>query len=434
MGRVITGRYGSVQRLLQIGTKSNGTTQWSSIDSENIRQGSYSGDGQGKFDHETRAAELILDAYGHPDDIASTVSAVTSWSLENTVNPISYIASNTRGYNGQLEGTHSATGNIAGLGALPPIAPGQRFKFFGYVGPDNGALDNYAGVVYSITAIATSVQIQINYQLTNPITWTVGWQSDWQEEGDELRGNTSEFLIDKELLGDENYPGFWDYTKMQCEGLMPSTTCNLAFTDIDKEVCLLDANIQFNTDAQTYTNSCSAKMGGWQSSVVGATRCQVTTNIHGDNYADLCSESYMIRKYGEGNSIAESDLNRRFWPGTNHTARIYLASYGIGKNECDKSAYWEFKKLFFGSFGGLNVDTTSNNPVQFSCNMEFNAFPDCEPGYILYQAAEPSDGSARPGPQYLVDLRPKSEKDKFSGGSEYEYDENVVGGLKDKSI
>ena len=432
MGKVITGRYGSVQRLLQIGTNSDGTTKWSTID-PNIRQGDWqSKDGQGSFVQEVDPATLLLDsyAYGHSDDIASTVSAVTSWSLENTVAPISYIASNTRGYNGQLEGTHSATGNISGLGALPPIAPGQRFKFFGYVGPDNGALDNYAGVVYSITAIATSVQLQINYQLTNPITWTVGWQSDWQEEGDELHGNTSQFLIDKELLfADKNgsYPGFWDYTKMQCEGLMPSTSCNLAFTDTEKEVCLLDANIQFQTDAQTYTNSCSAKMGGWQSSVVGATRCTVSANIHGDNYSDLCSLAYITDRYGE----EDTDMNRRFWPGTNHTTRIYLASYGIGKDECDKSAYWEFEKLFFGTFGGLNVDTTSNNPVQFSCSMEFNAFPDCKPGYILYQAAEPETGE-RPAPAYLVDLRPESSKPS-DGGSAYEYDSNT-GGLKERTV
>ena len=92
---------------------------------------------------------------------------------------------------------------------------------------------------------------------------------------------------------------------------------------------------------------------------------------------------------------------RQFWPGSNHAVRLYLAD-NTEENCGDNTAYWEFYKMFFGSFGGLNVDVTSNNPVQFSCNMEFNAFPGCTPGHICYHAAGEGD------PLYLVNMRPSN--------------------------
>ena len=421
---IISGRYGSVQRLLPTGKfDANGHAYWYGFDDGYGGSGirgpkptSSNDDYQGSQPSDAAKAASLIDKGSIIDEgkydvgYASTISAVTSWTLENQATAIQYTASNTRGYKGKLEGTHNASGNISGIGAVPPIAPGQRFRFYGYVGPDNGKLDNYNGTVYRITAIANSVQIQINYQLQNPCTWSVGWMSDWKDPGDELWANR--LNSDSEECLDECM-GFWDYTKMDCSTLLPSSKDCLWMEGVDRPICLLDANIQFNTETSPFTNSCSSSVGGWQSVVVGPTDCTVSANIHGDNYGDFYSKDsvanyYDVRSYD--NDLATSQQMRKFWAGSNHAMRIHVGNNG---------AYWEFYKLMITGFGGLNVDTTSNNPLQFSCNMEFNAFPQgkdgCDPGYIIYNSGKVVDDSGDLQPEAyknfaLVDLRTERRK------------------------
>ena len=410
---IISGRYGSVQRLLPKGVV-DGKTTWYSL-SDGIRgDTNIATDGQGSQPGSNTSAASLSDEGSLLDGSyatahASTVSAVTSWTLENQANPIQYTASNTRGYKGKLEGTHNASGNISGIGAIPPIAPGQRFRFYGYVGPDNGKLDNYKGTVYRITAIANSVQVQINYQLQNPCTWTVGWMSDWKEAGDELWANR--LNSDSDNL---SCFGFWDYTKMDCSSLLPSSKECLWLEGVDRPVCLLDANIQFTTETSPFTNSCSSAVGGWQSVVVGPTDCTVSANIHGDNYGDLYSMDAVEAYYDKSwDNLATSQQMRKFWAGSNHAMRIHVGNNG---------AYWEFYKLMITGFGGLNVDTTSNNPVQFSCNMEFNAYPqvsgECQPGYIIYNTGNVASSGWKSHNLALVDLRPGNTTHETSLGND----------------
>jgi hypothetical protein len=354
------------------------------IDSDLTKEASsiytqYPNNGQQGGTDQPPAAKLDLkNNYAEP----RIVSSMTSWTLENNINPIEFSASNTRGYKGKLAGLHDASGNISGLGAVPPLGPGQRFRFYGYTGPSNG-LDrntdnsfNNKGIVYAITAIVNSVQIQVSYQWNNPITWTIGWQADWHEEGDELW----QFDAEDEL-------GFWDFSKLPCCSLMPSTSKKIRIWREDNavlmdELCLLDANIQFTNETAQYANSCSAKAGGWQSRLPGPTTCSVSTNIQGDDF------------WKTGSLV----------PGTNHGVQIFVGD----ENEdtgCNIT-WWYFHKLFFSGFSGLNVDTTSNTPLQFSCNMDFNAYPDCEPGYIMFKdEAWDEEAGEYVSPEFLLDLR-----------------------------
>ena len=348
----ISGRYGSVQRVLP-SSYENGLPVWGAPNTDWKQKATMGLTGN--------PSTNMMAAAGGGD----TVSSVTSWSLENNMQPIEYGASNTRGYKGKLEGIHSCTGNIAGIGGIPPIAPGQRFRFYGFVGPSNGMLDNVYGQVYCITAITTSLQIQINYQMSQPITWTIQWQSDYQQEGDELQA-----------YADSAGKGFWDYTRPPISTLLPSRTCNLQIEGVNTStgVCLQDANIQFNTEVSQYANSCSAKAGGWQSAVIGATTCQVNATIHGYNYGLLGG-----------------------LPGTNRTVVLYIEGNTDDAVDCSSLARWEFKKLMIGSFTGLTVDVTNNSPIQFSTQMDFNPFPmgsggAAESGYIKYYDSIHTDG------------------------------------------
>ena len=395
---VISGRYGAVKRILPSSWSTAGKPVWPSVDDsgKSVKQG---GDAP-----ERNPARISADGLDPGDGSVGNqiVSSVTSWSLENTVNSVEYIASNTRGYRGQLEGLHSCTGSIAGLGGCPPIGPGQRFQFVGFVGPKTGTIDDSVGQVYRISAIANSVQIQINYQMSNPITWTVQWMSDYQQVGDQLQVSQA---------------GFWDYSVPPVSTMMPSNTKNLViykwdtvnnkwipFSAAADSLCLLDANINFNTDVSQYANSCSAVAGGWQSCVVGATGCEISANIHGDHYS-------IVR------DILYSDDYRDHLPGVNHKVQLYVQGGTVPEGSGVDLANWEFDAMFFGTFGGLNVDMTSNNPLQFSCQMKYNAFPDGRQGRIRYTppAEAVSDGEGHityvQTPFDFVNMNPKAGDD-----------------------
>lgn len=376
---VISGRYGAVKRILPVSWDAAGKPIWPAPSGgyDNFTQ-----DKSGRKSAVSDVSEVIpelmpasISADGLDNGSHQIVSSVTSWSMENTVNSVEYIASNTRGYKGALEGLHSCTGSFSGLGGCPPIAPGQRFKFTGFVGPKNSTIDSEEGQVYQVAAVANSVQIQINYGMSNPITWTVQWQSDFQSVGDELQVSQS---------------GFWDYSIPPVSTMMPSNTANLVVYNWDEAsqswkpfgwdgradsavdaLCLLDANINFNTDISQFANSCSAVAGGWQSCVVGATSCDITANIHGDHYS-------IVR------DILYSTNAKMHLPGVNHRIKLYVQGGTVPENSGVELANWDFDAMFFGTFGGLNVDMTSNNPLQFSCQMKYNAYPNGRQGYIRY--------------------------------------------------
>lgn len=363
---IISGRYGSVQRLLPTSIDATtGKYNWGNNGTSEIS------------DTWTSAATPAITGDSTTTGLAGqgggqTVSSITSWTLENTIATIPYTASNTRGFQGKLAGLHSCTGNIAGIGGIPPIAPGQRFRFFGFVGPTSGQIDNTVGVVYAITAIANNVQLNLNYQMSNPITWTIGWQSDWKDPGDELQISDS---------------GFYDYTKPPCETLLPSTACTLEIEDLETRgtnltgICLADASITFATDVSTFANSCSAVAGGWQSGVVGTTNCTGNATVHGADYRIFQNAGL---------------------PGTNRKVRLYIEGGDLTEGQsCSQKAYWEFNKMFFGTYSGLNVDVTNNSPLQFQIAMEFNAFPDCERGYIRYNT-----GGANSEPVDFISMTP----------------------------
>jgi len=337
-------------------------------------------------------------AYG---DYSNTVSAIKSWKFENNVTLQSYAASNTRGFNAKYAGTRAATGSFDGIGGFPPLNPGDRFLFRGFVGPESGSsvirIDDtdYAdisGFVYQIAAIVTSVGINMNYGTFAPIEWSINWQSDWQQNGEELLtlGIPQE---DTHLLTNlQKAFGFYDHTDPPCGEAVPSTKCMLVVGEDESadplSVCLESANLTFNTQTTASPNSCSAGAGGWQSSVIGTTDVQLATTIHGSNYAVFHSEA--TRAAAEtsaaalrGNIRARSRLH---YPGIDRYVRIYIGN----NDDCHKNGGWEFNKLTIGSYAGLNVDVQSGAIVSFNTTMEFNAFPrlpdgSCEKGYINYR-------------------------------------------------
>lgn len=74
------------------------------------------------------------------DDYATysdTVSTVQDWSLDNNVETNSFVASNTGTYNVKSAGKRSASGKFTGIGAFPPLNPGNRFLFRGFLGPES---------------------------------------------------------------------------------------------------------------------------------------------------------------------------------------------------------------------------------------------------------------------------------------------------------
>ena len=408
----LTGKYGSVQRILPTEYDENGLPVWGERNNtdpiEQLRGYIWTPDSYSK--------QWTLKARPTPDGLApasslsysNTVSAVRSWKLENQAQTQTYAASNTRGFNAKFAGVRSASGSFNGIGGFPPLNPGNRFLFRGFIGPESGSnlyqpdgvdpfgagLDpgiiyaDISGYVYQVAAIVTSVGITINYGSFAPIEWSVSFTSDWQQAGDELLalGIPTESL--KDALG------FFDQTDPPCNEALPSTKCMLSIA-ADKEtaqlhplsVCLESANLTFNTTTNSTTNSCSARAGGWQTSTVGTTDVQLQTTIHGSNYAVFHTPEVLAAAEAAIPTDGIRTRSRLHYPGIDRYVRIYIGNNDI----CSRNGAWEFNKMFVGSYTNLNVDISGGGIVSFATTMEFNAFPRdeetgaCEKGYIKYR-------------------------------------------------
>jgi hypothetical protein len=383
MANTISGRYGSVQRILPSSYTGDGKPVWSGQISP------YEWAITAASDRWTKQARPTPDGLeGIGADYSNTVSAIQSWTLENTTQPQSYAASNTRGFQAKFAGIRSCTGNIKGVGGFPPLNPGNRFLFRGFVGPESGNLEtdngylDVSGYVYQIAAVANQITINVDYGSYAPITWQVQWQSDFQSIGDEF---LSFGVPTDDMVHDL---GFYDLSPPPCDQVIPSTTCMLRIGDEMADardnplsVCLQSANLTFNTTTQQIANSCSAKAGGWQSMLIGTTDVTMAATIQGSNYAVLHPQSRV--------KSVENDLQTRsrlHLPGMDRYVRLYIGN----NDDCVKNGAWEFYKMFVGSYGGLNVDLASGNILSFNSQFEFNAFPrdddnKCYKGYIRYR-------------------------------------------------
>jgi hypothetical protein len=149
----ITGRFGAVQRLLPKRTNIivNGGAPipiwgWNGFEYERV---------EGK---DTVISWYVLDQIAsrrtdkkariqasgrEPDNAAANpeysnmVSAVQSWGLDLTAQTQTYTASNLLGFNAKYAGAKSCSGSFQGVGAFPPVRPGDRFLFLGFTGPEN---------------------------------------------------------------------------------------------------------------------------------------------------------------------------------------------------------------------------------------------------------------------------------------------------------
>jgi len=269
------------------------------------------------------------------------VSTVTNWSLDNNINIHSYNASNTKGMSGKLPGIRSCSGSFTGLGGAPPIRPGQRFSFTGFTGPSNGVAGNTAGTTYTVKAIASNITINWNYGDYSTINWQVQWTSDYQEAGDELIPGAT---------------GFIDSSLPPVNTMVPSGSCTL-IVGSRSGVCLESATLTFATNVQNFGNSCGK---GWQSGIAGATTVTLASKCHAQGF-DVFAADHL--------------------PGKNENVKIYVEG---GAGACDSKNCWEFEKMIMGALTGLNVDIAGGGVVGFDVNMEFNAFPDGQAGYIKY--------------------------------------------------
>ena len=364
---------------------------------------------------------------------SNMVSAVQSWTLDVTAQTQTYTASNMFGFNAKYAGVKSCSGTITGIGAFPPVRPGNRFLFLGFVGPDNGQEKilengtyqyNKLGYVYQVAAVATSISVNINYSTFAPITWSVQWQSDYKNVGDEL------WVVGTPCERPEDALGFVDTTDPPCGEAMASRTHTLLIKpdqgcpgDSVVTACLESANITFNTQSQTVSNSCSAAAGGWQTSTVGVTDVTLNTTIHGSSFgvfSDIDCESNPEMKNGSTPELAAANIAKRskkFYPGVDRYVEIYLGDY---PNSSSKAPYgvWAFNKLYVGSFTGMNVDIAGGGVVSFSTQLEFNASPKtylkdgvcvdesqgCESGFIKYRLPDKDRTNETLGWESFLDM------------------------------
>jgi hypothetical protein len=98
-------------------------------------------------------------------------SHIRNWSLEDSIQPEVYYASNTKFGAFRNSGVEDWTGGFEGFGGEPPVLPGANLAFSGYTAPDNDIVGGQ-GKIYAGAFIVNAVTVNWNWQPTQTLNWT----------------------------------------------------------------------------------------------------------------------------------------------------------------------------------------------------------------------------------------------------------------------
>lgn len=101
-------------------------------------------------------------------------STVFNWSIGETSDAQSFVASNTKGGTGRRAGNVDWTGSFQTYGGLPTVMPGEEFTFTGYTAPTNDVRGT-VGNSYEGTAIVESLAINWDFAAGGLIKYTTNF-------------------------------------------------------------------------------------------------------------------------------------------------------------------------------------------------------------------------------------------------------------------
>jgi hypothetical protein len=284
------------------------------------------------------------------------VSTVRNWSVNDSMSPHEYVASNTLFGTGRVDGVREWNGAYACYGHTPPIMPGELFDFVGYTAPNDDV--SGVGLRYQGDALVENVKI----------TW--GWQ------GGDIINVSSDFKGHLRLLcpmGPERY----DVTVPRVPSVIGTkimySSDGVSFTEWEN---LLSAELTIVCKLQEYVNS---------SSFVATPSGNELWKGHKRGAIDWTASVTVQDTIRTGLQIGQS-----------YVFRFYVTS----------SLYWELKWGKVQEFTGLVVERETQAIMQHTVPLGMNGFDedaltyDAGVGHILqpdttqyWPATQPGTGS-----------------------------------------
>ncbi len=93
--------------------------------------------------------------------VVDGVSTVRTWSINDSMSPKNYVASNTEFGTGRRKSLEEWGGSFGSYGHTPPVMPGAQFAFIGYTAPNDDS--NGVGLRYEGDAVVENVQVDWNW-------------------------------------------------------------------------------------------------------------------------------------------------------------------------------------------------------------------------------------------------------------------------------
>jgi len=258
------------------------------------------------------------------------VSTVRNWSINETMSPHDYVASNTLFGTGQRPGVHEWNGNFGIYGYQPSVLPGQSFSFLGYTAPNDDVTGT--GLRYSGTALLETLKI----------AW--GWQNA------EIINATADFKGHLALTAADGIERY----------------------DVAVPVVptVIGTKIMYSSDGVTWAewdNLISAEL---------TLTCKLLEYVTSSTY--VSSKAWKGQKPGPVTwslSVTVLDTIRSILQiGTSYQFRCYVTS----------SLYFELKWGQVNEFSGLQVDRETGAIMQHTVNIGMNGF---DPAAVTYAAS-----------------------------------------------
>jgi len=264
--------------------------------------------------------------------VVNGMSTVRTWSINDSMAPKPYVASNTLFGTGRRRGIETWNGSFGAYGHTPSVFPGEQFEFIGYTAPDNDVTG--PGLRYKGQSLVENVQINWNWGGGDIINSVVNFQGHIgltiQPAGNELYDLSIPEV--PEVVG----------TKIEY------STNGVDFVEWEN---LLSATLTISCALQEYVNSSSV---------------------------DTDDRVWTGRKSGPIDftlAITEQDVDRsKFEKGDSLVIRAYV----------NATEYYELKWTQVAEFTGITVDRETGAIIQQTVNLNMDGF---DPAALTYNAA-----------------------------------------------
>lgn len=244
------------------------------------------------------------------------ISTARSWQVTHRSDTKPFVASNTKGGPGRLDGNKDWSGSFTAYGHTPSLVPGESFTFL-------GSIDGAKGV--SGTALVDSITLTVDVEGGSIIGYSVAFSGD------------DELTLDADaVVEDTAAPDAYSSVERAVMVCVPGEE-ETEPTEWDAIANVRTATITLTAGNKNYVSSST---GGWNKRLPG--NFDATLAI----------------------AIYEADMGAIIEPNTHYAVRVYVTA----------ALYWEFRWMLFGEASNIDVNREDPGIVNYTANAAFSGW------------------------------------------------------------